>query len=182
MRRALHFYLQNSESEASSGECPYPSAPWTSPSLTNATITSPNSERPTLQAGSNTEHFTPAKPSTGAKGAFPFSYHLWLSDSLLSDLSALKDEQEAVLSILRSYHFSQLSKGTGNFSEKNLLGSGGYGKVYKGILEQTVVAVKILNHLVLYLFIRHFYINFIIISLFVSKGSISCPSILKSVF
>jgi serine/threonine protein kinase len=43
--------------------------------------------------------------------------------------------------------FSQLDAATGGFSEKNLLGEGGFGRVYKGRLEDTkeVIAVKQLD-------------------------------------
>ncbi|KAL4654767.1 hypothetical protein ACB092_01G403600 [Castanea dentata] len=43
-----------------------------------------------------------------------------------------------------SYH--ELCRGTNNFCESNLLGIGGFGAVYKGILSDgTIVAVKVLN-------------------------------------
>ncbi|KAL2231866.1 UNVERIFIED_CONTAM: putative LRR receptor-like serine/threonine-protein kinase [Sesamum indicum] len=43
--------------------------------------------------------------------------------------------------------YADLLKATGGFSEANLLGSGRFGSVYKGVLhdEQTLVAVKVLN-------------------------------------
>ncbi|KAI9091092.1 hypothetical protein K1719_028362 [Acacia pycnantha] len=45
----------------------------------------------------------------------------------------------------REYSFKELKKATNNFSEKNKLGEGGYGIVYKGILQKEnnlEVAVK----------------------------------------
>ncbi|KAK0577223.1 hypothetical protein LWI29_029751 [Acer saccharum] len=47
----------------------------------------------------------------------------------------------------RSFTFRDLATATKNFREVNLLGEGGFGKVYKGRLESgQVVAVKQLNH------------------------------------
>ncbi|XP_030950077.1 protein BRASSINOSTEROID INSENSITIVE 1-like [Quercus lobata] len=42
--------------------------------------------------------------------------------------------------------YQELSPGTNNFCESNLLGKGGFGSVYKGILSDgTIIAVKVLN-------------------------------------
>ncbi|XP_047306333.1 probable LRR receptor-like serine/threonine-protein kinase At3g47570 [Impatiens glandulifera] len=47
----------------------------------------------------------------------------------------------------RMISYSELVRATENFSESNLLGSGSYGVVYRGILadDSTIVAVKVLN-------------------------------------
>ncbi|KAG7555426.1 Leucine-rich repeat-containing N-terminal plant-type [Arabidopsis suecica] len=51
--------------------------------------------------------------------------------------------EEVSLGNLRRFGFRDLQIATNNFSSKNLLGKGGYGNVYKGILgDGTVVAVK----------------------------------------
>ncbi|XP_050228998.1 protein NSP-INTERACTING KINASE 1-like [Mercurialis annua] len=51
--------------------------------------------------------------------------------------------EEVSLGNLRRFHFRQLQVATSNFSNKNILGKGGFGNVYKGILNDgSVVAVK----------------------------------------
>jgi LRR receptor-like serine/threonine-protein kinase FLS2 len=46
----------------------------------------------------------------------------------------------------RMISYQELRSGTNNFCESNLLGTGGFGSVYKGILSDgTIVAVKVLN-------------------------------------
>ncbi|KAL0013347.1 hypothetical protein SO802_000416 [Lithocarpus litseifolius] len=46
----------------------------------------------------------------------------------------------------RMISYQELSRGTNNFCEGNLLGTGGFGFVYKGILSDgTIIAVKVLN-------------------------------------
>ena len=46
----------------------------------------------------------------------------------------------------RMISYQELCRGTNNFCESNLLGIGGFGTVYKGILSDgTTVAIKVLN-------------------------------------
>ncbi|XP_050272515.1 LRR receptor-like serine/threonine-protein kinase EFR isoform X2 [Quercus robur] len=46
----------------------------------------------------------------------------------------------------RMISYQELSRGTNNFCESNLLGTGGFGLVYKGILSDgTIIAVKVLH-------------------------------------
>ncbi|KAJ6960351.1 protein NSP-INTERACTING KINASE 1-like isoform X1 [Populus alba x Populus x berolinensis] len=57
----------------------------------------------------------------------------------------VKDRQHEEVSLgnLRKFQFRELQISTNNFSNKNILGKGGFGNVYKGILHDgTVVAVK----------------------------------------
>ncbi|KAL5808220.1 hypothetical protein ACOSQ3_028911 [Xanthoceras sorbifolium] len=57
----------------------------------------------------------------------------------------VKDQhhEEVSLGNLRRFQFRELQIATHNFSSKNILGKGGFGHVYKGILQDgTVVAVK----------------------------------------
>lgn len=50
---------------------------------------------------------------------------------------------ELRLGNLRRFQFRELQAATNNFSSKNILGRGGFGIVYKGILQDnTVLAVK----------------------------------------
>uniref|UniRef100_A0A2P2KHL6 non-specific serine/threonine protein kinase n=2 Tax=Rhizophora mucronata TaxID=61149 RepID=A0A2P2KHL6_RHIMU len=54
-----------------------------------------------------------------------------------------RHHEEVSLGNLRRFQFRELQVATHNFSNKNLLGKGGFGNVYKGILpDGTVVAVK----------------------------------------
>ncbi|OWM84693.1 hypothetical protein CDL15_Pgr027480 [Punica granatum] len=54
-----------------------------------------------------------------------------------------RHHEEAHLGNLRQFHFRELQIATNNFSSKNILGKGGFGNVYKGVLpDGTGVAVK----------------------------------------
>ncbi|KAF6163336.1 hypothetical protein GIB67_025200 [Kingdonia uniflora] len=55
-------------------------------------------------------------------------------------------DPEVCLGHLKRYSFKELRAATDHFNEKNILGIGGFGKVYKGVLQDgTLVAVKKIN-------------------------------------
>ncbi|XP_073287261.1 probable serine/threonine-protein kinase PBL21 [Primulina huaijiensis] len=57
-----------------------------------------------------------------------------------------KESNEPTGSVARSFAFKELAAATQNFREANLIGEGGFGSVYKGRLESSmIVAVKQLN-------------------------------------
>lgn len=59
-------------------------------------------------------------------------------------------DPEVQLGHLKHFKFKEIKKATNNFSQRNILGEGGYGIVYKGRLpDGTIVAVKRLKNNVL---------------------------------
>ena len=54
-----------------------------------------------------------------------------------------EDDRKFSFGQLRRFSWRELQLATGNFSENNIIGQGGFGKVYKGILSDNMkVAVK----------------------------------------
>lgn len=55
----------------------------------------------------------------------------------------VQHDPEGCLGHLKQYKFKEIRKATNNFSQRNILGEGGYGIVYKGHLpDGTTAAVK----------------------------------------
>ncbi|KAL3824025.1 hypothetical protein ACJIZ3_020054 [Penstemon smallii] len=75
-----------------------------------------------------------------------FSFLLWWRHKHNKQIFLDVNEQhheEVCLGNLRRFHFRELQIATHNFSNKNILGKGGFGNVYKGYLHDgTIVAVK----------------------------------------
>lgn len=53
--------------------------------------------------------------------------------------------QVDTLQSLPHFKYKDLILATNNFSQKNVLGNGGFGTVYKGQFDQALVAIKTLN-------------------------------------
>lgn len=73
----------------------------------------------------------------------------------IAEINALKEfkEKEKVVDALisnerriRRYTQDEIRVATEEFSNKNIIGEGGYGKVYSGTLHHTHVAIKVLEH------------------------------------
>lgn len=85
------------------------------------------------------------------------SSRIFLSDLSLSDYSSVSIMSDLSNSLvgsnLRIFTYQELSEVTHNFSKSNYLGEGGFGKVYKGFIDDNLkrglkaqtVAVKALN-------------------------------------
>ncbi|GAB4838161.1 hypothetical protein Ancab_027690 [Ancistrocladus abbreviatus] len=67
----------------------------------------------------------------------------WRQSKFMQKITDKQEEGQLGLGNLRSFTFKELQIATDNFSSKNLLGSGGFGNVYRGKLgDGTLVAVK----------------------------------------
>ncbi|CAH1438671.1 unnamed protein product [Lactuca virosa] len=65
--------------------------------------------------------------------------YVWYKKRKGPSSQSLRDEQFMKVS------YGELLKATNGFSEANLIGEGGFGSVYKGVLDDTIVAVKVLH-------------------------------------
>jgi serine/threonine protein kinase len=66
-----------------------------------------------------------------------------IPDDLYMFIVSVHHDPEGCLGHLKQYSFQEMRMATNNFSQRNILGEGGYGIVYKGDLpDGTTVAVK----------------------------------------
>ncbi|MFS7959751.1 putative protein kinase RLK-Pelle-LRR-II family [Helianthus anomalus] len=77
---------------------------------------------------------------------FGFGFAFWwrrrFNQQVFFDINE-QYREEVCMGNLRRFQFRELQHATGNFTSKNILGKGGFGIVYKGVLSDgTVVAVK----------------------------------------
>ncbi len=75
--------------------------------------------------------------------------NLYVSESLTKNntcgddgINGNTDGPWEIPSGVQKYTFSELAKATGNFSEANEIGAGGFGKVFYGTLDGKMVAIK----------------------------------------
>ncbi|KAL3647477.1 hypothetical protein CASFOL_008445 [Castilleja foliolosa] len=68
--------------------------------------------------------------------------HKFKPDDVFYDVPG-EDERDISFGQIKRFSFREMQQATGNFNEGNIIGQGGYGKVYKGVLaDNTKVAVK----------------------------------------
>lgn len=65
-----------------------------------------------------------------------------IPDNLYMFIVSVKHDPEACLGHLKQYKIEEIRKATNNFKKTNILGHGGYGIVYQGDLDGTIVAIK----------------------------------------
>lgn len=69
--------------------------------------------------------------------------------------------------------YSDLEKATKSFSEENLIGKGGFGRVYRGYMRSTTVAIKVLSEVINIIMFPMLYVSvyFIYILYVACRGS-----------
>lgn len=54
-------------------------------------------------------------------------------------------EGPSTCNVFQSYSFHEIAEATSYFAVENVLGEGGFGKVYRGVLNHTQVAIKVMT-------------------------------------
>lgn len=97
------------------------------------------------------KHLQAAKDAQVAKNLLAKeSYERQIAE--LNALKEFKERQKIVDALIsnerriRRYTPDEVKVATDNLSEKKIIGEGGYGKVYRGTLDHTPVAIKVLEH------------------------------------